>query len=154
MRNSDVTWVSWHLKSLVTWLLIQQLAEVNTQEYINTPPVFMKIMGHIGHFRWLGPNVSWEISQIWIEYMKLIGQMSDELWHFFGYTAPHYCPFVREIHQWQLDSSHKGQVMWKMFQWHVVITNTDARRTERFMIHSICPSVQISDFKRKWQLWQ
>ena len=30
----------------------------------------MKIIGHIGHFRWLGPNVWWEISQIWIEYIK------------------------------------------------------------------------------------
>ena len=30
--------------------------------------VFMKI---IGHFRWLGPNVRWEISQIWIEYIKV-----------------------------------------------------------------------------------
>ena len=35
---------------------------------------FMKI---ISHFRWLGPNVWWEISQIWIEYIKPIGQMSE-----------------------------------------------------------------------------
>ena len=42
---------------------------------------------HIGHFRWLGPNVWWEISQIWIEYIKPIGQMSDESWKFFRYTA-------------------------------------------------------------------
>ena len=48
--------------------------------------MFMKTMRHIGHFRWLGPNVSWEISQIWIEYIKPIGQMSDESWKFFGYT--------------------------------------------------------------------
>ena len=41
-------------------------------------PVFMKI---VGHFRWLGPNVWWEISQIWIEYIKRIRQM------FFGYTV-------------------------------------------------------------------
>ena len=38
----------------------------------------MKIIGHIGHFRWLGPNVWWEISQIWIDYIKPIGQMFDE----------------------------------------------------------------------------
>ena len=49
--------------------------------------VFMKIIGHIGHFWWLGPNVWWEISQIWIEYIKPIGQMSDESWKFFGYTV-------------------------------------------------------------------
>ena len=48
--------------------------------------VFTKIIGHVGHFRWLGPNVWWEISQIWIEYIKLIGQMSDEPWKFFSYT--------------------------------------------------------------------
>ena len=46
--------------------------------------VFMKI---IRHFWWLGPNVWWEISQIWIEYMKFIGRMSDEPWKFFGYTV-------------------------------------------------------------------
>ena len=34
----------------------------------------------------LGPNVRWEISQIWIEYIKPIGQMSDESWKFLGYT--------------------------------------------------------------------
>ena len=64
-------------------------------------PVFMKIIGHIGHFRWLGPNVWWEISQISIEYIKPIRQMSDESWKFFKYTeVPHknwgnhqYCTF-------------------------------------------------------------
>ena len=60
-------------------------AQFNT--ILLTAPVFMKIIGHIGHFRWLGPNVWWEISQIWIEYIKPIRQMSDESWKFFGYTA-------------------------------------------------------------------
>ena len=42
---------------------------------------------HIRHFLWLlGPNVWWQVSQIWIEYIQLIGQMSDEPWKFFGYT--------------------------------------------------------------------
>ena len=50
-------------------------------------PVFTKIIGHVGHFRWLGPNVRWEIWRILIEYIKPIGQMSDESWKFFGYTA-------------------------------------------------------------------
>ena len=49
--------------------------------------VFMKTIRHIGHFRWLGPYVWWEISQIWIEYIKPIRQMSDESWKFFGYSA-------------------------------------------------------------------
>ena len=50
--------------------------------------VFTKIIWHIGHFRWLGPNVWWEILQIWIEYtrtcIKPIRQMSDESWKFSG----------------------------------------------------------------------
>ena len=50
-------------------------------------PVFTKIIGHVGHLRWLGPNVWWDISQIWIEYIKPIGHMSHEPWKFFGYTA-------------------------------------------------------------------
>ena len=49
--------------------------------------VFMKIIGHIGHFRWLGQNVWWKISQIWMKYIKPIGQMSDESWKFFRSTA-------------------------------------------------------------------
>ena len=49
--------------------------------------MFTKIIGHVGHFRWLGPNVLWEISRIWIEYIKPIGQMSDESLKFFGYTG-------------------------------------------------------------------
>ena len=32
--------------------------------------VFMKIIRHIRHFWWLGPNFWWEISHIWIEYIK------------------------------------------------------------------------------------
>ena len=55
-----------------------------------TGTVFTKIIGHVGHFRWLGPNVWWEISQIWIEYIKPIGQMSDEPWKFFMNTAGRY----------------------------------------------------------------
>ena len=46
--------------------------------------VFTNIMEH---FRWLGPNVWWEISQIWREYIKPMGKMSDEPWKFFGYTV-------------------------------------------------------------------
>ena len=49
--------------------------------------VFAKIIGHVGHFRWLGPKSWWEISQLWIKYIKSIRQMSDEPWKFVGYTA-------------------------------------------------------------------
>ena len=45
-----------------------------------------KNVGHAGHIWWLGPNVWWEISQIHIEYVKAIRQMSDEPWKFFAYT--------------------------------------------------------------------
>ena len=55
-------------------------------DYWKQYSVFTKIIGHVGHFRWLGPNVWWEISQIWIEYIKPIGQMSDEPWKFFMNT--------------------------------------------------------------------
>ena len=48
---------------------------------------FTKILGHVGHFRWLGPNVWWEILQIWIKYIKPIKQMSDEPWKFFRYIV-------------------------------------------------------------------
>ena len=46
-----------------------------------------KNVGHVGHFRWLGLNVWWEISQIYIEYIKPIRQTSDEPWKFFTYTG-------------------------------------------------------------------
>ena len=49
--------------------------------------VYAKYVGHVKHFRWLGPNVWWEILQIYIEYIKPIRQMSDEPWKFFAYTA-------------------------------------------------------------------
>ena len=55
---------------------------------ILSPAMVMKIIGHVGHFRWLGPNVWWEISQFWIEYIKPIGQLSDGPWKFFVNTAP------------------------------------------------------------------
>ena len=51
----------------------------------------MKIIGHVGHFRWLRPNVWCKISQLWIEYIKLFGQMSDETWKFFGFTVITWC---------------------------------------------------------------
>ena len=41
---------------------------------------------NVGHFRWLGSNVWWEISQIYIEHIKPIRQMSDEPWKFFANT--------------------------------------------------------------------
>ena len=49
--------------------------------------MFTKIIRHIRHFQWLDPNVWCEISQIRIEYIKPIGQISDESWKFWGYTA-------------------------------------------------------------------
>ena len=49
--------------------------------------VWAKNVRHVGHLRWLGPNVWWEISQIYTEYKKLIRQMSDGAWKFFTYTV-------------------------------------------------------------------
>ena len=45
-----------------------------------------KNVGKARHFQRLGPDVWWEISQIYIEYIKPTRQMSDELWKFFTFT--------------------------------------------------------------------
>ena len=37
--------------------------------------------------------------------------------------GPYHCPFVRGIHQWLVDSLHKGTVMWKMFPFDDIIIN-------------------------------
>ena len=55
--------------------------------------VLMKIIGHVRHFRWLGPNVWVQISQTWIEYIKPIGQISDEPWRFSATLAGVYTKF-------------------------------------------------------------
>ena len=39
----------------------------------------MKIIKHIGYFRWLGPNVWWNILQIWLDYIKPIRQIDGLL---------------------------------------------------------------------------
>ena len=64
----------------------QQTSCVTTQGK-STGAVFTKIIGHVGHFRWLGPNVWRKTSQIWREYIKPVRQMSDDPWKFFSYTA-------------------------------------------------------------------
>ena len=65
----------------------QVLSDSMESKKRRTTTVFMKIIGHIRHFRRLGPNLWWEISQIWIEYIKAIEQLFHESWKFFGYTA-------------------------------------------------------------------
>ena len=45
--------------------------------------VSAKSVRHFWHFRQLGPNVWWEISLIYIEYLKPIGQMSIKPWELF-----------------------------------------------------------------------
>ena len=60
----------------------------NAMFYINiSEAVFMKIIGHIRHFRWLDPNVWCQISQIRIEYIMPMGRMFDESWKFFRYAV-------------------------------------------------------------------
>ena len=81
----------WHIFQLPAFSF--QAAPLTTsKQQPNSGPVtsyavFMKIIGHIRNFRWLGPNVWWGIIQIWIEYIKPIEQMSDESWKFFRYIA-------------------------------------------------------------------
>ena len=57
-----------------------------------------KMSGTSENFRWLGPDVWWEISQIYIEYIKPIRQMSDEPWKFFAYTDNWIFTFPISIH--------------------------------------------------------
>ena len=71
-----LTWRRKESPVVVTWTLSKVII-----------PVFTKIIGHVGHFRWLDPNVWWEISQFRIEFIKPIRQMSDEPWKFFGNTV-------------------------------------------------------------------
>ena len=81
-----------HHDALTHWSLVMHLciSKLGHYWFKAMTSVFTKIIGHIGHFRWHGPNVRWEISQIWIEYIKSIGQMSDEPWKFFGYSVTWY----------------------------------------------------------------
>ena len=64
---------SYWMKIVLFWFLFQWILLPKVQLYANT--MFIKIIGHIVHFRWLGPNVWREISQIWIEYIKPIRQI-------------------------------------------------------------------------------
>ena len=76
--------------------------------------VFTKIIGHVGHFRWLGLNVWWEIWQILIEYVKPIGQMSDDGWKFFGYTGKELT-----IHSDFIFCCHYLKYIWNFIEWEV-----------------------------------
>ena len=82
VSNFNLVWISSpnFSSTIPVWLSI-------SAPNFSSTTVFTKIIGHVGHFRWQGPNVRWEISRIWIEYIKPIGQMSDESWKFFGYTG-------------------------------------------------------------------
>ena len=104
----NVPFPLWHQISL-SWHA-QHLPSIKYNFFLFT--VFTKIIGHVGHFRWLGPNVWWEISQFWIEYIKPITQMSDEAWKFSGNTV-----FI-----WALSCSMAAWrycrvVEWSKFQW-------------------------------------
>ena len=45
---------------------------------------------------------------------------------------PHYWPFVRGIHRWPVDSSHKGPVMRQVPQSHDVIMHVSSPQPPRF----------------------
>ena len=75
IQGSRHQWVNSHLTKMVTLHTADNDISVHENH------------GHVGHFRWLGPNVWWENSQISIIYIKPIGQMSDEPWKFFVYIV-------------------------------------------------------------------
>ena len=60
--------------------------------------MFTKTIGHVGHFKWLGPNVWWEISQNWIEYIKPIGQFKCLMNHE-SFSVTLICWDIPDIHQ-------------------------------------------------------
>ena len=72
-------------------------------------------------FRWLGPNVWWEISQIWIEHIKPIGQMSDRPWTFFGYTGF----LVILIPHGNINLVQHWLKQWLVARWYQAITWTN-----------------------------
>ena len=60
----------------------------------NGVTVLAKNVGHVGHIWWLGPNVWLEISQICIEYITPIRQMSDESCKFLSYTGVKFVYYI------------------------------------------------------------
>ena len=108
------------MKSCLCWVtednVMFQLVHIHYQSH-----VYITLMDY-GHLKLLA---TW-----------LIVQQQENITH------PHCCPFVRGIHQWLVDSPHKGTVMWKalpcqnilmfgtwpaskyvfMVQWHMWVT--------------------------------
>ena len=52
--------------------------------------------------------------------------------------------FVREIYRWQLDSPHKGPVMWWAFPCHAVIMYMEV--TDSFKIWTVCFSPLLYEY--------
>ena len=71
---------------------------------------FQCVSCHVNHgthqtFPMIGPNVWWEISQIWIKYIKPIRQMSDKSWKFFRCTVcAHYIQLTKNAKRWPTPS--------------------------------------------------
>ena len=103
-------------------------------------PVQAKNVRHIRHFRWLGPNVWWEISQIYVEYIKPVRQMAEQPWKFFTYTGKlcnvitypfpdcrwqdslSWAPWCCLLVKWQCtpDGRHSHQIpsgIWRCLKW-------------------------------------
>ena len=62
-----------------SWNIWVKLKDSQLQQNIikhKTNAEFTKIIGHVGHFRWIGPKVWWEISRICIECMKHTRQLN------------------------------------------------------------------------------
>ena len=58
-------------------------------------------------------------------------------------SLQHWC-FVRGIHQWVVDSPHKGPVMWKAFPCHDAIMQTLILSPDRCQISAIITTANIS----------
>ena len=59
---------------------------------------------------------------------SIVWSAACSVYHQNNTKALHYCPFVRGIHRWPVDSPHKGTVMRKTFLCHDVIMKVHVRQ--------------------------
>ena len=66
-------------------------------------------------------DVTWAPWCLTSRAITLSGHMFVAAYFKVNINAPHYCSFVRGIHQWLVDSPQKGPVMQKLFPCHDII---------------------------------
>ena len=92
---SDITWVSWHLKSQTTWLFVQVIIQPNNRENIKALYYFLKV--------------------IYRSPVRLPSQRAAII------TGPMWGEPLVTLLKWPVDSPHKAPVMWTTFPCHNTI---------------------------------